>query len=168
MKRVTIILLVVATSVAVAGQGRSKWVYLDAQQKLRYATDPRGNRIMDFSHAGYGGGGVALPVVRVVRTVRASPGDNTALIQSALDEVSRGPIGADGFRGAVLLEPGTYHVSLTLRIAATGVVLRGSGSGETGTIIRVTGPPHRFLDLTGTGTWQPDGAPAAIVDAYVP
>ena len=168
VKRVTIILLALAAAVSVAGQGRSRWVHLDRQQKLRYATDQRGNRIMDFSHAGYRGGGVALPVVPVVRTLSAFAGDTTSLIQAALDEVSRGPIGSDGFRGAVLLQPGTYEVSGTLRIAASGVVLRGSGSGETGTIIRVTGPPHRLLDVTGTGTWQPDGAPAAIVDAYVP
>ena len=168
MKPVTTILLVLSTTLTIAGQGHSKWVHLDAQQKLRYATDPRGNRIMDFSHAGYGGGGVALPVVPAVRRVSAAAGDNTTQIQAALDEVSRRPIGADGFRGAVLLQPGTYEVSGTLRIAASGVVLRGSGSGDTGTTIRVSGPPHRFLDLTGTGTWQPDGAPAAIVDAYVP
>ena len=168
MKRVAIILLVLGAAVSVAGQGRSQWVHLDGQQKLRYATDQRGNRIMDFSHAGYKGGGVALPVVRVVRTLSASAGDTTALIQAALDEVSRGPIGSDGFRGAVLLRPGTYEVSGTLRIGTSGVVLRGSGSGDTGTTIRVTGPPHRLLDIAGTGTWQTDGAPAAITDAYVP
>ena len=163
-----LILLVLAAAVSVAGQGRSRWVHLDGQQKLRYATDQRGNRIMDFSHAGYKGGGVALPVVRVVRTLSASAGDTTALIQAALDEVSRGPIGSDGFRGAVLLRPGTYEVSGTLRIGTSGVVLRGSGSGDTGTTIRVTGPPHRLLDIVGAGTWQTDGAPAAITDAYVP
>ena len=168
MKRVTIILLVFAAAVSVAGQGRSRWVHLDARQKLRYATDQRGNRIMDFSYAGYRGGGVALPVVRVARTLSASAGDTTALIQAALDEVSRGPIGADGFRGAVLLQPGTYEVSGTLRIGSSGVVLRGSGSGDTGTIIRVTGPPHRLLDILGAGTWQPDGPPAAIVGCVRP
>jgi hypothetical protein len=168
VKYITTLLLLLSTTVIVARQAKSKWVYLDAQQTLRYASDPRGNRVMDFSHAGYRGGGVALPMVPAVRRLGASAGDNTALIQAALDEVSRGPIGADGFRGAVLLQAGTYEVSGTLRIAATGVVLRGSGSGETGTIIRVMGPPHRFLDIAGTGTWQPDGPPAAIVDAYIP
>ena len=55
MKRFAAILVVVAGAVSVSGQGTSKWVYFDAAGKLRYGTDARGNRIMDFSHAGYKG-----------------------------------------------------------------------------------------------------------------
>jgi hypothetical protein len=33
----------------------SKWVYPDAKGRLQYSADARGNRIMDFSHAGYKG-----------------------------------------------------------------------------------------------------------------
>ncbi len=143
-------------------------MYVGDDRRLHYGTDARGNRIMDFSHAGYKGGGVALPAVRVARTVSAQPGDNTARIQAAIDEVSRLVPGADGFRGAVLLERGTYEVTGQVKIAASGVVLRGSGSGDDGTLIRVTGPPHRFLDVAGAGSWQPDGAAGVITDAYVP
>ena len=100
---------------------------------------------MDFSHAGYKGGGVRIPDVRVVRTVKAITGDNTAQIQAAIDEVSNLPVDASGFRGAVLLERGTYDVDGTVRIAASGVVLRGSGSGTNGTVLRATGAPHRIL-----------------------
>ena len=46
-----------------SGEGGSKWVYVGADQR-HYGTDARGNRIMDFSHAGYNGGGVPLPTVR--------------------------------------------------------------------------------------------------------
>ena len=35
----------------------------------------------------------------------------------------------NGFRGAVLLGPGTFPCSGTLTIPASGVVLRGRGSG---------------------------------------
>jgi hypothetical protein len=107
VKYITILLLLLSTTVIVARQGKSKWVYLDARQTLRYAADPRGNRIMDFSHAGYRGGGVALPVVPVVRRLGASAGDTTALIQAALDEVSRGPIGAGISRRGVVA---AWHV----------------------------------------------------------
>ncbi len=161
-------LLILAGAAAVAGQGRSKWVSVDNAQKLRYGTDARGNRIMDFSHAGYKGGGVALPRVRTVNTLAPLAGDNTSRIQAALDEVAHRPRGADGFRGAVLLRPGTYDVVGTLRIAASGVVLRGSGSAAIGTIIHVSGPPHRFLDIGGSGSWRPEGEPALVTDSYVP
>jgi hypothetical protein len=143
----------------------SKWVYPGPDQRLRYATDARGNRIMDFSFAGYKGGGVALPVVRVERTVAPVPGDNTTRIQAVIDEVSKLPLDRDGFRGAVLLAAGTYEVAGELKINASGVVLRGSGDG--GTTLRVTGAPHRFIDISGSGAWQTEGTPAIITDRYV-
>ena len=123
---------------------------------------------MDFSHAGYKGGGVQIPDVRVGRTVKPIAGDNTAQIQAAIDEVSKLPADANGFRGAVLLERGTYDVAGNLRIAASGVVLRGSGSSEKGTNLRVTGAPHRVFTVSGTGTWQADSTRANVTDAYVP
>ena len=64
-------------------------MYPDANGRLQYAADARGNRIMDFSHAGYKGGGVRIPDVRVARTVRPAAGDNTTHIQAAIDEVSQ-------------------------------------------------------------------------------
>jgi hypothetical protein len=151
-----------------SGEGGSKWVYLGANQRLHYGSDARGNRIMDFSHAGYKGGGVPLPTVRVMRTVRAIDGDNTAQIQAAIDAVAALPLDRDGFRGAVLLERGVYDVAGGLKISASGVVLRGSGSGDGGTAIRASGPPHRVIDISGTGSWQLEGKPAQITDAYVP
>ena len=106
---------------------------------------------MDFSHAGYKGGGVQIPDVRVARSVKPVAGDNTAHIQAAIDEVSKLPLDANGFRGAVLLDRGSYDIAGTLRIAASGVVLRGSGSGENGTVLRATGTPHRIFTVGGTG-----------------
>ncbi len=133
-------------------------MYPDAKGRLQYTADARGNRIMDFSHAGYKGGGVRIPDVRVARTVKPAAGDNTAQIQAAIDEVSKRAPDANGFRGAVLLEQGTYDVAANLRIAASGVVLRGSGSGVNGTVLRVTGAPHRVFTVGGAGTWQPDAS----------
>ena len=43
---------VTAVAVGVAAQARSKWVYSGDDRRLHYGTDARGNRIMDFSHAG--------------------------------------------------------------------------------------------------------------------
>jgi hypothetical protein len=123
---------------------------------------------MDFSHAGYKGGGVTLPAVRVVQTIGPEAGDNLPRIQAALDDLSRRLPDSTGLRGALLLRAGRYDVSGSLRIAASGVVLRGSGSGTDGTVIVVTGAPHRCLEIGGTGSWQRQGTGAAITDAYVP
>jgi hypothetical protein len=70
------------------GQATSSWVYYDSDGKLRYGTDAAGNRIIDYSWAGYRGGGVALPRVPARVTVNPSGGDDTAAIQSAIDTVS--------------------------------------------------------------------------------
>ena len=136
--------------------------------RLHYRADAQGNRILDFSYAGYKGGGVKLPIVRVVETIGPAPGDNTAQIQTAIDAVSKLAQDTDGLRGAVLLKPGSYDVAGTLKIGADGVVLRGSGSGEGGTIVRMTRTPHRLLDISGAGTWQVEGTPVAINGPYVP
>ena len=81
---------------------------------------------IDFSHAGYGGGGVSAPVAPAVISVRPTGRDDTELLQGALDRVSALAQRADGLRGAVLLRPGRYRVTGHLSIRTSGVVLRGS------------------------------------------
>src|SRR5688500_12099581 len=77
-----------ATADACADEGaRSAWVYPGPDGKLVYKPTDAGDRIMDFSHAGYMGGGVALPAVPVKRSAKPSGGDDdTATIQRAIDE----------------------------------------------------------------------------------
>jgi hypothetical protein len=156
------ILILTAVAAMAAAPVASKWVYFGSGHRLEYRADQRGNRIMDFSYAGYRGGGVRLPDERVARTLGPVEGDNTARIQQALDAA------AIAAPGAVLLAPGTFEVAGTLAISASGVVLRGSGSGRGGTAIKLTGAPHRFLQIRGAGRWEPAGRPVAITDAYVP
>jgi len=149
----------------------STWVFFGDDHRLHYQSDANGNRIMDFSSAGYGGGGVRIPTVPTALTIAASGSDDTAAIQAALDQVSQLPLGADGMRGAVLLQPGHYNVSSTLTIAASGVVLRGTGSGANGSyrsVITMTGDPFLFIRINGTGNWQTNGASSAMTDSYVP
>src|SRR5688500_11023438 len=88
---------------AAADRPQSEWVKRGPGRKLVYKTTATGDRIMDFSHAGYMGGGVAIPKVKVARTVKPSGGeDDVAAIQAAIDQVSALPL-RGGFRGAVLL-----------------------------------------------------------------
>src|SRR5258706_11652281 len=97
---------------------------------------------MDFSTAGYMGGGVTIPMVPVVRTVNPSgAADETAAIQAAINEVAALPL-QNGFRGTVLLAPGTFICSNTIVIPASGIVLRGSGSGAGGSTIQMIGGRH--------------------------
>jgi hypothetical protein len=165
---VCVALLMCVAAISAQRPATSKWVYPDAKGRLQYTAGARGNRIMDFSHAGYKGGGVRIPDVRAARTVKPVAGDNTAEIQAAIDEVSKLAPDANGFRGAVLLERGSYDVAGNLRITASGVVLRGSGSGADGTLLRVIGAPHRVFTVGGSGTWQPEATRATVTDAYVP
>ncbi len=109
--------------------------------RLVYGRDPDGNRICDFSYAGYRGGGVAIPNVPVRATLEPRAGDDTARIQAAVDRVGAMPIGDGGFRGAVLLRRGKYVVSRTIHIRHSGVVVRGEGAGFGGTWIY-----HRRMD----------------------
>jgi hypothetical protein len=54
----------------------SSQVQLDAQGRLSYPADASGNRIPDFSHAGYKGGGVPLPTnIPIVRTLTHEDAD---------------------------------------------------------------------------------------------
>ena len=149
----------------------SPWVHYGPDGKLVYkALNPQGDRIMDFSAAGYRGGGVAIPEASVQETVGPSGGaDDTAAIQAALDAVARRPL-VDGLRGAVLLKPGIYKVGGSLRIDSAGVVLRGSGSGTGGTELQITGASHNLLNLIGpAGTRMVSAGPVGrITDPYVP
>ena len=86
-------------------------VYPGADGKLVYVPDESGNVIHDCSHAGYGGGGVAIPTVAAKETIWPVAGDNTAHVQAAIDRVAALPRDPSGFRGAVLLQPGRYDVA---------------------------------------------------------
>jgi hypothetical protein len=145
----------------------SQWAYPDSNGRLFYRALPGGDRIMDFSYAGYMGGGVKIPTIPVKRTVSPSGGDDTGAIQNAIDEVSQMDF-KDGFRGAILLAPGIFNCGQTLAIKSSGVVLRGSGSGPNGTTINMTGNPHICFSIIGGGESRPVGRPVAITDAYVP
>src|SRR5206468_4198680 len=100
-----------------------------------YISDSLGNRIPDFSSAGYKGGGVPIPYVPVKATVWPVSGDNSGKIQAAIDSVSALAPDAAGFRGAVLLKMGRYELEKPVSIKASGVVLRGEGMGDIGTIL---------------------------------
>ena len=144
----------------------NRWVHLDAAGKLVYGHTPNGDRIADFSSAGYHGGGIALPEVPEKLTVKPSGADDTAAIQAAINQLGNMPL-MHGSRGAVVLVAGTYKIGGTLRFANAGVVLRGAGMQERGTTLLLTGNPHLALAISGNLKETQVGIPTAMVDAYV-
>lgn len=145
-------------------------IKLGADGKLAYSADGDGNRVIDFSAAGYGGGGEAVPLVPARITVAPGPDDGRR-IQAALDLVAAMSPGPDGFRGAVLLAPGKFTITGSLRLNASGVVLRGSGQDEkTGTVLIAAGQSRRTLiEVAGRGerTELADSR-KKVADAFVP
>jgi hypothetical protein len=125
--------------------------------KLEYAADKEGNRIPDFSYAGYKNGSVPIPSIAVVDSVSPIAGDNTANIQSAINRVASRSFDAKGFRGALLMKAGNYRISGTLLLNASGLVLRGVGEGSdslANTIIKATSDSTRqpTVLIAGGGT----------------
>ncbi|HTW95510.1 MAG TPA: hypothetical protein VMD30_11985 [Tepidisphaeraceae bacterium] len=175
--------IVLIAAPCVYAQAQSQWAHEGPDGRLVYRSAPDGDHIMDFSYAGYMGGGVALPNVPVKLTVHPSgAADDTASIQAAIDKVSALPL-VGKFRGAVLLQPGVYKCDQTIFISADGVVLRGSGDqeGNSSSTILMSGKPHVAIAVQrsrGEGGRPSDEADATtlpagavrtlIADRYVP
>lgn len=149
----------------------------------------RGDTIPDWSNCGYKSNAEPIPDVPAVLTLKPLPGearkqgkmayafgpDSSEPIQKALDDVASRKPDANGLRGAVLLSKGAYYVAKTLRVPG-GVVLRGEGDGEDGTVL-IYGPAGTGIVVggtkeAGTGTpadgGKPAGASSAITDDDVP
>lgn len=153
----TALILGSAAPVLAAERPYSSLVVPGPEGKLTYPPyTERGDHLPDFSWCGYRGGGVALPRLPVRIALEPAPeGDDTERIQKALNEVSALPPDQNGFRGAVLLKRGAYRVGSMLNLNQSGVVLRGEGDGEDGTVLNATkrGKYHVML-ISGKGEPQ--------------
>ena len=124
---------------------------------------------IDFSRVGYANG-LEIPAVPARFEVSPLPPtadsplpDATPAIQAALDAVAALPLDADGFRGAVILRPGTYRINGQLRIRASGTVLRGRDA----TLIAAGQDRRTLIDIRG-GADRQFGPAIAITDKTVP
>ena len=127
--------------------------------------DNDGGTILDFSRVGYRYGDKEIPKVPVVKTIRPPKrgADATARIQAAVDEISALPYEQ---RGAILLKKGLYNVQGTIRIKASGIVIRGEGTDlKKGTRIHSTRTDDGFktnsalfvfMGEKGRGVRKPD------------
>ena len=168
LKPLCLVTLLIVVHALLAQQ--SQWVRPSANGRLVYSRDKNGVTIPDYSFAGYHSGGVALPTVPAQINILPTGGDDTAAIQQAIDTVSARPLDANGFRGAIQLAPGVFRCSAALVVAASGVVVRGAGSGadQEATSINLTGAPHVGIIIKGNFALNTTSPPTNINDAYVP
>jgi hypothetical protein len=151
-------------------------VYPGTNGRLVYVADSLGNIIPDFSNAGYKGGGVPIPYVAIKKIVWPVMGDNSVNIQAAIDSVSALPPDAAGFRGAVLLKMGEYELEKPIYIKTSGVVMRGEGMSDIGTILIAKIPKDRqtygrggLINISGASAITPqEETKQPITDKYVP
>src|SRR5690349_7218757 len=108
-----------------ADKWESKFVTVTANGTLQYHPDEKGNTIPDFSRVGYFQGDQPIPDVPVVKTISAGDDNSQSIIQDAIDEVSHRSPDKNGFRGAILLKKGAYKIAGTIRVATSGIILRG-------------------------------------------
>lgn len=174
-------ILFFAESIAQDMPPTTSLVYPGLDGKLVYIADSLGNRIPDFSNAGYKGGGVSIPHIAVKETIWPLPGNNADHLQAAIDRVSALPLDPNGFRGTILLKMGRYELEKPVTIKASGVVIRGEGMSDIGTILfgktikTETGqPPVRgrrpaLINITGDSAIKPlEETKQLITDKYVP
>jgi len=149
----------------------SKFIKQNKDGSLKYIPDEKGNILPDFSRVGYYAGDKTIPVIPVVKTIGpAAEGTSEAVIQSAIDEVSKKPLNKDGFRGTILLKKGTYRIPEEIKIEASGIVLRGEGDNINGTrLIAQSKKQVSLINVSGKGSiTEIKNTRATITDEYVP
>lgn len=162
--------LVVPELLSAAPKKQSAIVSTGPDGRLVYDADDRGNRVPDFSTCGYAGGDRPVPDAPVKIVVAPVAGDETTRIQRAIDYVGGLPADGNGIRGAILLLKGRHEISGGIRMTNSGVILRGQGMNEGGTVMVAAGTDRRTLirilgknDLSTKSNfnWQ-------VADDYVP
>jgi hypothetical protein len=149
----------------------SKFIRVNKDGSLKYIPDEKGNIIPDFSRVGYYGADKDIPRVAVVKTIEpAANGTSEAIIQAAIDEVSKKMPGKDGFRGAILLKKGIYKIPEEIHVGASGIVLRGEGDNINGTrLIALSKKQVSLIHVSGKGNiTEIKGTRVKVTDEYVP
>ena len=164
------LMLFFVVSAHAAPKKLSPIISIAADGRLTYDADEHGNRVPDFSTCGYVGGDRQIPDAPVRVTVSPTAGDETARIQKAIDYVASLPADTNGIRGAVLLLKGRHEIFGGLQITNSGVILRGQGMNNDGTVLVAAGTDRRTLiRLAGRNDLAVKADPAwQIADDYVP
>lgn len=169
--RIYFLLIVIVLLQGITNAQTSSLVSMGSNGNLIYTPDSRGNVIPDFSGVGFMNGDFPIFPIGVVLTVNPVAGDNLANVQNAINQVAAMPIDASGYRGTILFTAGTYNISNTITISASGIVLRGEGFNGTGTNFIATKTAQHtlfnFVGTSGTSYNSTSSTRKAITDAYV-
>ena len=169
--RIYFLLFLIVLLQAITYAQTSSLVSIGSNGNLIYTPDSKGNVIPDFSAVGFMNGEAPIPTIGVVLTVNPVAGDNLANVQNAINQVAAMPVNASGYRGTILFTAGTYNISDTVTISASGIVLRGEGFNGSGTnFIANKTAKHtlfNFLGASGTSYISTSTTRKAITDAYV-
>jgi len=120
-------------------------VFLACSSGSPYVPENPDNPVPDFSYCGYKGSETGIPDVPIRLILPVIEGDATDLIQAAIDHISTYPEDENGFRGAILFSKGKYLLEGRLTISSSGIVLRGSGMNEGGTVLIAGGTDRMTL-----------------------
>lgn len=162
----SLFLSVISSAVMAQDAWQSDWVQ-EINGRLLYKEDEKGNRIPDFSRVGYRQGAAPLPQVPVVITVVPNGNTDREVVQQAIDQLAQRKPDKDGFRGAVLLKKGIWKIDGSIRIGASGIVLRGEG--EETRLIATSRQQHSLILAQGKGTiTEIAGTRQPVLDDYVP
>jgi hypothetical protein len=159
--------VIVASLAFTKASWESKFLKVNSDNTITYVPDEKGNVIPDFSRVGYHEGDRPIPNVRVVEKIKpSSKGSSQEIIQKAIDKVSLRVPDENGFRGAILFKKGRYQIPGSIKINASGVVLRG----EKGAVLVATGKTKRnLLLISGSGSiTEIQGTRTKITNDFVP
>ncbi len=169
--RIYFLLILIVLLQGITNAQTSSLVSMGTNGNLIYTPDSRGNVIPDFSGVGFMNGDIPIFPIGVVLTVNPVAGDNLANVQNAINQVAAMPIDASGYRGTILFTAGTYNISNTITISASGIVLRGEGFNDTGTNFIATKTAQHtlfnFVGTSGTSYNSTSSTRKAITDQYV-
>ncbi|MBC5603929.1 pectate lyase [Bacteroides difficilis] len=167
-----IICLLLSSQVVAQHLEKSSLLSVDERGKIHYsAYTEKGDILPDFSYCGYKGGGVSFPVAvnKIILYPDIHSTDDTQRIQQAIDSVASMKADKHGMRGAVLLKRGVYRLASSLFLKASGVVLRGEGCQENGTVLIATAPKQYTLIQVGSfKKLKKKSRSYSILDKYVP
>lgn len=176
LKKFFLSAVILGSALSVCGQTkmppkfRSSFVTISDEGKLVYTPDEQGNILPDFSRVGYHHGDKSIPDYTITKSISPIPGDNTAHIQQAIDEIAQLPLDENGHRGTLLLKRGVYKVAGTLFVRASGIVIKGEGSNASETVLLGTARKrYPIIHVLGQGLPQEkSGSRVAITDDFVP
>lgn len=140
--------------------------------ELRYTPyNEQGDRLSDFSYAGFYAGEVDLPItdnLSVAATIIPSEDpntDDTKRIQEIIDSVAKNA--SEDRMTVIKFEAGRYNINRNGLSLKSGIVLSGSGQGPNGTVLYATDPvQYTLLKAVGSPP-RMIGKKADITDNYV-